>query len=623
MINSHYNEDGECKMFEDVLLKVQKPGRYVGGETGSVVKDLDKVDVRFAFCFPDSYEIGMSHIGMKILYHTLNSLDFCWCERVFAPWDDMEQQMRENNIPLFALESRTPLNEFDIIGFTLQYELSYTNILNMLNLGGVPVLAEERTELKNLVVAGGPCTFNPEPLCKFVDLFFIGEGEQLDNEVVELYRKHKLKGSSKQEFLCEAAQIEGVYVPSLYEVEYNNDGTIKSFEPKNNAPKTVKKRIMRDFDSAPYPEQFVVPYVETVFDRASVELFRGCIRGCRFCQAGFIYRPVREKKAETVNAQARCLCEATGYDEVSLLSLSSSDYTELNELLTDMLSWTEQKRINLALPSLRIDNFSDELLEKIASVKKSGLTFAPEAGTQRLRDAINKNVTEQEVLSTCKTAFEGGYTAVKLYFMMGLPTETLEDIEGIANLAQRIVDMYYYMPNRPKGKSVSVSISCATFVPKPFTPFEFEAQDDFETISQKQQHLVESVKSKKIQLSWHDRETSLLEAVLARGDRRVGEVIYEAWKSGCRFDSWSEFFNFDKWQAAFEKCNVSPEFYANRRREYDEINAWDFIDIGVTKDFLIKQNKLAYKNVSTPHCRLQCAGCGATAYKEGLCCEKR
>ena len=608
---------------KDILLKVQKPGRYVGGEQGSIVKNLDDVDVRYAFCFPDSYEIGMSHLGMKILYHTLNMLDFVWCERVFAPWEDMERQMRENQIQLYALESHSPLCDFDIIGFTLQYEMSYTNMLNMLDLGGVPVLAKDRKGLKNIVMAGGPCACNPEPVADFVDLFSIGEGEEANNEICELYRKHKLLGSDRETFLREAAQIEGVYVPSLYDVSYNDDGTVAEVTPKHGAPKKIRKRIIADLDKVPYPEQFVVPYIETVFDRAVAEIFRGCIRGCRFCQAGYIYRPVREKSPEVVNRQSELLCRNTGYDELSLLSLSTSDYTGLNELLGKLLPWTQKEKINLSLPSLRIDNFSDELLQKIASVRKSGLTFAPEAGTQRLRDAINKNVSEDEIMSTCLTAFKGGYTAVKLYFMMGLPTETMEDIKGIADLAMKIIHLFGTMPDKPKGKGVSVSISCATFIPKPFTPFEFEPQDDVATIEEKQKYLVECVKSKKIQLSWHDPYTSELEAILARGDRKVGKVIYTAWKSGCRFDSWGEYFDWNKWKSAFEACGIDPDFYAHRRREFDEVLPWDHIDYGIEKDFFIRQDKLAHESKTTPHCRLQCAGCGATVFGEGLCCEKR
>ena len=611
------------KEFERLLLTVQKPGRYSGGEINSVVKDKSKVDVRFAFCFPDTYEIGMSHLGMKILYSLFNQREDIWCERVFAPWIDFEEVMRKNGIPLFALESRDPIKDFDFIGFTLQYEMSYTNILNMLDLAGVPLKSCDRKDLSPLVVVGGPCVCNAEPLAEFVDLFFLGEGEEVDLEVIDLYKKHKKRGSSKAEFLREAAKIEGVYVPSLYDVTYNEDGTVKAITAKDGAPKTIKKRIINDMDKSYYPDKFVVPFIEIVHDRAVQEIFRGCIRGCRFCQAGFIYRPVREKSFETVNAQAKCLCENTGYDEISLSSLSTSDYRELEPLLNDMLSWTEQNNISIALPSLRIDNFSEELMEKIKHVRKSGLTFAPEAGTQRLRDVINKNVTEEEILSTCKTAFKGGYTSVKLYFMMGLPTETDEDIKGIADLGQKIVDMYYGMENRPKGKSVSVSISVSVFVPKPFTPFQFEPQISKAEMERRQVYLKSCIKTRKIDLSTHDSSTSFLEGAFARGDRRLSKVLETAFKKGCKFDSWNECFDLEKWEEAFSECGIDPKFYTERQRSFCEINPWEHLDYAVTKDFLIKENKTAHNGKTTPNCREKCSACGANCYKEGVCFEKR
>lgn len=607
---------------EKHLLEVQKPSRYIGGETGSIIKDISKIDVRFAFCFPDSYDIGMSHLGMKILYSLINERENYWCERCFAPSEDFEAVMRENDIPLYALESLDPIKDFDFIGFTMQYELSYTNVLNMLDLAGIPVFASERSEeLGQIVIAGGPCVCNPEPLADFFDLFILGEGEEVNLELMDLYSEMKKSGATRKEFLIRAAQIEGVYVPSLYSFNYNEDGTISGVETTEGAPAVVRKRIIKDFDKVYYPDNFVVPFTEIVHDRASVEVLRGCIRGCRFCQAGFIYRPFREKTPDTICGETKALCGNTGYDEVSLVSLSTSDHSQIDEMLTKLIDYTAEERINLSLPSLRADNFSEELLEKIKKVRKSGLTFAAEGGTQRLRDVINKNVSEEEIMNTCRIAFEGGYSAVKLYFMMGLPTETDEDIVGIADLAQRIVDLFYSIENRPKGKSVQISISVATFVPKPFTPFQFEPQDTREMIEHKQKLLMDSVKTKKIRVSYHNPDVSMLEAILAKGDRRLCKAVYAAWKNGCKFDSWDEYFKYDKWLEAFEECGIDPSFYANRRFDYDEILPWDHLDYYVSKEFFIRENKTAHQAITTPNCRQKCSGCGVTARTGGKCFE--
>ena len=608
---------------EDLLLQVQKPARYAGGELNSVTKNLDDVAVRFAFCFPDLYEVGMSHLGMKILYAQFNNEPDVWCERVFSPDTDMEELMREHDIPLFGLESRDPIREFDFIGFTVQYELCYTAMLNMLDLAGVPLRAADRDESFPLVVAGGPCVCNPEPIADFVDIFFLGEGEEVDLEVINLYKEYKKNGYSKKAFLRACADIEGVYVPSLYEPSYNEDGTIRAVSPLDGVKPTVRKRIIRDLNTCYYPDYFVVPYTDIVHDRAMSEIFRGCIRGCRFCQAGFIYRPVREKSVDTIDKQSHDLCRSTGYEEFSLSSLSTSDYTKLEELLDRLLDWAEKEHTNISLPSLRVDGFSDELVNRLNVLRRAGLTFAPEAGTQRLRDAINKNLTEEEILDTAAKAFRGGWTTVKLYFMMGLPTETMEDIEGMAALGQKIVNCFYANPDKPKGKGVTVNMSASCFVPKPFTPFQWEPQTTMQELEEKQKHLVESVHTKKISLSWHDAKTSFLEAVLARGDRRLCRVLELAHGRGFNLDAWSEHFDFDAWMEIFREVGLAPAFYANRTRSYDEVFPWDHLDYGVTKKFLISENKKAHEAVTTPHCRQACAGCGAACWKEGVCVENR
>lgn len=607
------------KEVEKILQYVQKPARYVGGELNSVIKDPDKVDIRYAFCFPDIYEIGMSHLGMKILYGLVNEREDAWCERVFAPDIDMEEQMRKHNVPLFALESGDYIKDFDMIGFTLMYELCYTNVLNMLDLAGIPLFSKDRTELAPIICVGGPCACNPEPIADFVDIVFLGDGEESTNAVIDLLKECKKNGASKQEFLLKAKDITGVYVPSFYKDSYNDDGTLKELVPINDAPEKVKKSIVSDMNKCYYPKEFVVPFISIVHDRAVEEIFRGCIRGCRFCQAGFIYRPIREKSVETINAQSKALIESTGYDELSLCSLSTSDHSQVNEMLTSLIDWTAKDKINLSLPSLRVDNFSDDLVDKLNKVRKSGLTFAPEAGTQRLRDVINKNVTQEEVINTCTKAFDNGWTTVKLYFMMGLPTETMEDIEGIANLGMEVVHAFYKNPNRQKGTGLQVNISCSSFIPKPFTPFQWEPEDTMESLKAKQKHLLESIPSKKIKVSYHETPTSLLEGVLARGDRRLSAVLYSAYKKGCKFDSWDEHFKFDAWMDAFEENNLDPYFYTQRRRDFSEVLPWDHLDYGISRKFLERENIKAHENKTTPHCRIQCAGCGANKLNGGHC----
>ena len=601
------------KEISSVLKSVTKPGRYIGGEYNAIKKDKAAISCRFAFCFPDTYEIGMSNLGVRILYETLNRNPDVWCERVYAPWTDMQEKMEQYAIPLAAVESGDPLSEFDIVAFSLQYELCYTAALNMMKLAGYPLFASERDEDAPVFIAGGPCVYNPEPVADFFDLINIGEGEEVLSEIAELYVKMKKDGSyTKTSFLREASHIEGVYIPSLYDVSYNEDGTIAAFAPKYpDVPAKIKKRIVADLDKAPYPEKLVMPYIETVHDRIVLEVYRGCIRGCRFCQAGMVYRPIREKSPDTLCKLAKCLYENTGYDEISLISLSISDYSQLPELTDKLLSWTDDEHVSLSLPSLRVDSFSDDLMKRVSSVRTGGLTFAPEAGTQRLRDVINKNVTEEDLMRSVGIAFRGGKSGVKLYFMNGLPTETLEDIEGIADLAQKVVYEYYKLPKPERPRGVSVTISVACFVPKPFTPFQWEAQDSYESLVEKQRHLAECITDKKIRYTYHDAKVSRVEAILARGDRRVGKAIARAVELGANLEAWDEFFDYDRWMQSFADAGLDPDFYTTRGFGEDEILPWDMIDIGVTKAFLLRERKNAYAEKTTPSCAEQCSGCGA------------
>ncbi|RCX18898.1 radical SAM family uncharacterized protein [Anaerobacterium chartisolvens] len=611
---------------DEILQSVEKPSRYTGNEWNSIRKDPLAVKIRFAFCFPDLYEVGMSHLGMKILYSILNERRDTYCERVFAPWVDMESRMREHNIPLFALESQEPIAGFDFVGFTLQYEMCYTNILNMLDLAGIPIYSSDRGKDHPFVCAGGPCAYNAEPLADIVDFFMMGEGEEIINEVMDVYSKWKEEDATREDFLNRIVNIEGVYVPGFYRVEYNDDGTVQSVTPMHSRyPEKVRKRIMKSLDEAYFPDKLIVPFSDIVHDRIMLELFRGCIRGCRFCQAGFVYRPVRERTVPKLLELAEKLESCTGYEEISLTSLSTSDYTGFKELAEGLIDKMEHKKVNLSLPSLRIDSFSLDLMEKAQKVRKSGLTFAPEAGTQRLRDVINKGVTEQDLINSVEMAFNGGWSGVKLYFMLGLPTETLEDVEGIARMGGMVVDAYMRVPREKRAKGLNINISTSFFVPKPFTPFQWEAQDTMDVLLQKQKFLKDSIlkdrtKSKYIKYSWHHSELSLLEAVFARGDRRVGRVLVKAWEKGCRFDSWGEHFDYGKWAQAFEECGIDPGFYANRKREYDEVFPWDHIDVGVSKEFLKRENEKAYKEELTPNCRTQCRNCGASGLGGGDFC---
>jgi radical SAM family uncharacterized protein len=610
------------RITDDILYKVEKPARYIGGELNSCSKDKSKVDMRFAFCFPDVYEVGMSHLGTKIMYHVINKREDTFCERAFAPWPDMENLMRENNIPLYALESKDPISAFDFVGFTLQYEMSYTNILNMLKMGNINVRASKRGENEPFVVCGGPCAYNPEPLYDIADFFQLGEGEEVIHEVLDVYKKNKGK-KSRSEMLRGFSHIKGIYVPSLYVVSYNDDKTIKEFKPLyEDVPKVVTKRFISNLNEAVYPEDIIVPYTEVVHDRIMLETFRGCTRGCRFCQAGMIYRPVREKDVTKLMEQAESLLHKTGYEEISLTSLSICDYSDIQNLVFSLMEKHKENKVSVSLPSIRIDSFSVDLIKEIQKVRKTGLTFAPEAGSQRMRDIINKCVTEENLLTSVKNAFEAGWSTIKLYFMIGLPYETIEDVEGIAGLGEKVVNEYFKVPKEKRNKGLKVTLSTSIFVPKPFTPFQWCAQDNMEFVRKKIYSVRSNIKSKSLTYNWHDSIVSFLEATIARGDRRVCDVLIKAYEKGAKFDGWTEHFNYEIWKEAFEECGVDGEFYAYRGRSYEEILPWDFIDIGIDRQFLVEENERAKQVQLTPDCRLGCKLCGINVnFKEGKCFE--
>ena len=610
---------------DNILLKIDKPARYIGNEVNAVIKDKTSVDIRFAMCFPDVYEVGMSHLGIQILYDMFNKMDDVWCERVYSPWVDLDAVMREKNIPLFALESQDPIKEMDFLGITLQYEMCYTNVLQILDLSGIPFDAAERTDDDPIVIGGGPCSYNPEPIYRFFDLFYIGEGEVAYRKLFDLYKECKAKGAGRKEFLIEASKVPGIYVPQLYEAHYNEDGTLKSFEPvREDVPKTVQRQLVMDFENAPYPTKPVVPFIQAVQDRIVLEIQRGCIRGCRFCQAGMIYRPLREKPVEHVKELAESLIKDTGYDEISLSSLSSSDYDSLPELLDYLMKICPQHGINISLPSLRIDSFSLDVMSKVQDIKKSSLTFAPEAGSQRMRNVINKGLTEEDILNGAMQAYKGGWNKVKFYFMLGLPFETEEDIKEIAHLCEKAAMAYYdTVPKEERNGKVQITASSSFFVPKPFTPFQWASMNKEDEFRQKARTVKEEIRAqlnqKSIRYRYHDPDESVLEGVLARGDRKVADLVEAVYKKGAIFDSWTEQFDLQKWKDAFEEIGMDPYFYTFRERDEEELFPWDFIDIGVTKQFMLREWKRAKEAVVTPNCKQQCSGCGASRFGGGIC----
>ncbi len=611
---------------DEILMQIEKPARYIGGEVNSVMKEKEKTDIRFAMCFPDVYEIGMSHLGIQILYDMFNRREDTWCERVYSPWTDLDKVLREKGIPLFTLESQDPVRDFDFLGITIQFEMCYTNILQILDLSQIPLHASDRTEKDPFVIGGGPCTYNPEPLADFFDIFYIGEGETVYDELLDAYKIWKKSGKSRKAFLETAAQIEGLYVPAFYDPEYNTDGTLKSFVPNNiNAPATVKKQVVMDVTDASYPMNPVVPFIKATQDRVVLEIQRGCIRGCRFCQAGMIYRPTRERNVEKLKEYARTMLKNTGHEEISLSSLSSSDYSDLKELVTFLIDEFKGKGINISLPSLRIDAFSLDVMSKVQDIRKSSLTFAPEAGSQRMRNVINKGLTEEDILSGAGQAFEGGWTKVKLYFMLGLPTETEEDMREIARLSDRVARRYYEIPKDQRNGKCQITASSSFFVPKPFTPFQWASMCTAEEYMRRAEIVKDEfhaqLNRKSLKYNWHDAQVTVLEGVMARGDRKIGKVVEEAYRLGCLFDSWTESFHNDLWMQAFENTGIDPAFYNLRERGEDELFPWDFIDTGVTRKFLRREWENAMKESVTPNCRQQCSGCGAARFGGGVCYE--